>query len=245
MNFKVYPANNGTKFFPLHKHDQYEIIFYTSGSGVLRTAEKNIPFSKGSIMIIPPRTEHGSKSDREFKNISVFGDFHNYFNLQSPVVITDNDKGEGAMLVTMIYNNSYRSNDYISSLCSAYIHFLLQNLKIEDNMSIAINKIIYEITDRFFDCNLDLCELLRESGYAEDYIRARFKSVTGKTPTEYLTHTRINHACFLMEIYGSTVSMGQIAEQCGYTDYAYFSKKFKAIKGFSPKEYTKKNHNCS
>ena len=30
----------------------------------------------------------------------------------------------------------------------------------------------------------------------------------------------------------------EIAEKCGYTDYVYFSRRFKQITGISPREYT-------
>ena len=76
-----------------------------------------------------------------------------------------------------------------------------------------------------------------ESGYAEDYIRAHFKRITGKTPNEFLSGIRIKRACFLIETYRDSLSLSQISEQCGYTDYVYFSKKFKSVTGMSPKEY--------
>ena len=63
------------------------------------------------------------------------------------------------------------------------------------------------------------------------------RRITGKTPVEFLTDVRIRHACFLMEFYGETLSLGQVAEQCGYNDYVYFSKKFKQAVGLSPRAY--------
>ena len=78
---------------------------------------------------------------------------------------------------------------------------------------------------------------LQKSGYAEDYIRAQFKKFTGKTPTEFLTKIRIYHACYLIDAYKNTLSLAEIAEKCGYTDYVYFSRRFKHIMGISPREY--------
>ena len=101
----------------------------------------------------------------------------------------------------------------------------------------AEKEIISEITDNFYDSNIDLGYILRRSGYAEDYVRAHFKKITGKTPTEFLTKIRIHHACYLIDIYRNSMSLSQIAEKCGYTDYIYFSRKFKQIKGISPQKY--------
>jgi len=141
------------------------------------------------------------------------------------------------MLATMIYNNRNKNTDYVSKLCTAYIHFILQYINFTDKLGVAVNKIIYEIETNFCDCDINLYHLLQKSGYAVDYIRSHFKKVTGKTPNRFLTDIRIKHAAFLIDIYTNTLSLQQIAEQCGYTDYVYFSKTFKTLLGVSPKEY--------
>ena len=91
--------------------------------------------------------------------------------------------------------------------------------------------------ENYHDSNLSLNELLSESGYAQDYIRSHFKRITDKTPSEFLTQTRIEHASSLVETYANSLSLTEIAERCGYTDYVYFSKKFKQITGYSPRNY--------
>jgi len=96
---------------------------------------------------------------------------------------------------------------------------------------------IYDFTNHFYDSTIDLHHLLQQSGYAVDYIRAQFKKMTGKTPNAFLTEIRIKHALFLLDIYAHTLSLQQIAEQCGYVDDVYFSKKFKSVVGVSPKQY--------
>ena len=129
------------------------------------------------------------------------------------------------------------NNDYLSALCLSFIHFVLEKLKIEDNINNEINKIIKEMTYKFHDSNIDLSDLLKKSGYAEDYIRSHFKKVTGKTPKKFLKNIRIKHACYLIDIYSSKLSLSEICEQCGYTDYVVFSKQLKEVMRISPREY--------
>lgn len=186
---------------------------------------------------MPPETEHCSTSEHGFKNISVSGRFENLLHFEEVVTLSDNAQNEGLSLVTMIYNNRHKNNDYIDKLCSAYIHFILQYINVSDNIGKSVNKIMCEIANNFYDSNINLRRLLRESGYAEDYIRAHFKKITGKTPHSYLTDARIRHAVFLIDIYADVLSLQQISERCGYTDYVYFSKTFKSIKGISPRDY--------
>ena len=239
MNLQINCTQDGVKTYPIHRHNHYEIMLYLEGEGYLRTTTANYPFCPGSIIIVPPGTEHGSTSENGFKNISVGGSFENLLHFENTVTLFDNPQNEGTKLATMIYNNRHKSNEYLFKLCTAYIHFILQYISFPDTISTAVNKIICEIENNFCDSNIDLCELLKKSGYAEDYMRAQFKKITGKTPNGFLTDIRIKHALFLIDIYADTLSLQQISEQCGYTDYVYFSKKFKSILGTSPKEYKK------
>ena len=237
MDLRASCTHDGVKVYPMHKHKNYEIMLYLEGEGCLRTNKKNYSFCKGSIIIVPPDTEHGSASENGFKNISIEGDFGHLFYLDSPMLLCDNDSREGTQLAKLIYNNRYGNKEYLSGLCMAYIYFLLQNMQNEDSVCMAVNKITAEITENAFDYNISLKNILLESGYSEDYIRAQFKKITGKTPNEFLSKIRIDHACFLINIYGGGMSLSRIAEQCGYVDYVYFSKKFKAITGMSPNQY--------
>ena len=152
----------------------------------------------------------------------------------------DNEKHEGRLLAEMLYGNRFGNEDFISSLCETYILFLLSNLTIESDIDRAVNGIITEISGKAFRSDFEPCGALIKSGYAEDYIRNRFKAKTGKTPTQFLTDIRIKRACFLIEVYKSSYSLTEISEQCGFTDYIYFSKRFKSITGFSPAEYKKR-----
>ena len=220
-----------------HKHNTYEIIVHIRGAGTLYVSEKSFNISPGMIAVIPPFTTHNANSEEELERIYISGDFNQVFNLTSPVIISDNLAKDGTSLSEMIYNNRYENSDYIGSLCNALAHFLVQNLKMEDSIGSSIGEIISEITNNFSDCNINLCHILNKSGYSEDYIRSQFKKYTKKTPTEFLSEVRIRHACYLIDIYRSTLSLSEISEKCGYTDYIYFSRKFKQIKGISPQKY--------
>ena len=211
---------------PLHSHrDEYEIILYTGGEGVMRAAEKEYPVSAGTVIIVPPGVIHSSIGP-EIERIFVRGDFRQTFSFREPVLIRDNDRREGTQLARLLYDNRYGNDEYLRALCSAYVQFLLMHMELADSMGQAVSDVIYRLTHDYSDPDLNPGQLLRQSGYSEDYIRAQF-----------LTDVRIRHACFLLEFHGSVLSFNQIAELCGYTDYVYFSKKFKALTGLSPRAY--------
>lgn len=239
MNLRINCTDDGVITYPLHSHPDYEIIYYLTGEGFLKTEKENIPYVPGTIIIVPPKLLHGSTSRDGFRNISIDGNFKHLLKFEFPVVLHDNENCDGKLLAQLLYKNRYGNVDYLSSLGETYVHFLLTILKLDGNIDIAINKIINEISDRAYDNTFHLKKVLSQSGYAEDYIRNQFKQKTGKTPTEFLTEIRINHARYLIDLYKDNYSLTQISEQCGFVDYVYFSKRFKKITGISPTEYKK------
>ncbi len=231
---------DGEQSYPQHSHSQYEIVYYLEGTGYQRTLSGDLHFSPGTIIVFPPAFPHGTVSTGGFKLLAIRCDkFESLFNFSEPLKMRDTENGDGAALINMIYRNRFNKDSYLSSLIDAFCHFILQNQQSDDSLSLAVQKIADKISGRFFDCNLNLAVLLRESSYAEDYIRAHFKKMTGKTPNNFLTTLRINHALYLIEIYKDSVSLADISEKCGYLDYVYFSKKFKEHTGISPKTFLK------
>ena len=226
-----------TESLALHTHDQYEIVCYIGGAGVMHTRQRQYEVAAGNITIMPPGVAHGVTSDGGAERIYLRGDFLQAVSFDEPVLLQDNERGEGAQLARLLYENRFGNSEYVHALCTAYTQFLLMHMEVEDSMGRAVSEVTYQLTSRFADADLNVAQMLRRSGYAEDYIRAHFRRITGKTPVEFLTDVRIRHACFLMEFYGGTLPLAKIAEQCGYTDYVYFSKKFKKTMGLSPRAY--------
>ncbi|MBR5537182.1 MAG: helix-turn-helix domain-containing protein [Clostridia bacterium] len=223
-----------------HRHKVYELITVTRGSGYISTGGKTVPLEPGGTAILPSGVEHNSWSDSDdFERISILGDFDRFFALPSAAFVSDTPRGEARMLAELISANRYSNGEYAEALTNALVHFLLQNIRMENEMFRVVRHIADTLSRDFDNSELNIGQLLRSSGYAEDYIRAQFKKITGKTPGRFLTEIRIKHACYMMEAYGSVLTLNEIAEKCGYTDYVYFSKRFKEITGSTPRHYTK------
>lgn len=236
-SFSISITAPGTKKYPLHQHTDWEIMYYLSGVGNLATQNESIPFRPGCILIVPPGVVHGSVSQNGFVNISIGGDFNRLFFFDKIVAQQDNASKDGERLAKLIWENHHSDTEYLAALCNAYIHFLLQNAKYENRLHQAIQEIIAQANRHFFDSEFDITSCLKQSGYAEDYIRAQFKQATALSPIDFLTKLRIDHACKLFEIYGDSITVAAAAEICGFEDSVYFSKRFKQITGFSPTQY--------
>ena len=73
----------------------------------------------------------------------------------------------------------------------------------------------------------------------KDYISHLFKKETGYSLMGYVILLRINHAKLLLT--ETEKSITDIALECGYTDFAYFSKQFKQLTGVNPSAFRKEN----
>lgn len=239
MEYIVGQGGYNTEQYKIHEHQSYEIIFYLSGYGTLMLDGNEMPVKKGNFVIVPPRVKHSSKSTEDLRYFSVIGNSDELLRLTAPAVFLDEDKGDGFALSKMILENKFGNKEYFSSLCRAYVLYVLKNVKINTDIEKAVYKIQRVISSNFCDPDYDVTKTLNDSGYAEDYIRYNFKKILGKTPVEFLTEMRIHNAVSLISVYQNSMSLFDIATNCGFDDYMYFSKKFKAITGVSPLEYKK------
>lgn len=238
-SFYISITKDGTKRYPLHQHGYWEIMYYLSGTGCLATQEREIPFQPGSILIVPPKTVHGSVSRGGFVNISIGGDLNHLFLFDKIVAQQDNTDLEGERLARLILDNRHTDTEYLTALCNAYALFLVQNAKCESRLHQAIHSVMEHAAQNFFDPCFEITEVLNQSGYAEDYIRAEFKKTTTLSPIDFLTKLRIDHGKRLLEIYGESLAVSDVAEACGFHDAVYFSRRFKQFTGMSPTEYRK------
>ena len=63
----------------------------------------------------------------------------------------------------------------------------------------------------------------------------KLKSVTGKTPLDFIREIKIRHACRLLESKNYTI--GQVADMVGFRDRRYFTACFRKEIGMSPRDY--------
>lgn len=80
-------------------------------------------------------------------------------------------------------------------------------------------------------------ELSNNFFLSKSYLSSLFKKITGSGIVEYLQHIRIEKACELLT--STDLTIMEISDMVGYTDYRFFNKSFKKITGSTAHEYRK------
>lgn len=228
------------KSFSLHKHAGCEIITLIGGSATLNGEREEYLVKAGDIVIIPPNYMHFLTGEAGFEYYYLSGIDAPYLTAPAPSVLHFESSDEAQTLMRLIYLNRYSTNkNYLDSLIQSLVLLLGNNMDCASVIDTAVKSVILQISRNFTDSQLNVADLLNKSGYAEDYIRAKFREITGKTPNEFLTQMRIEHAKKLIVAFNKSIPLGEVAVLCGYNDYAYFSRKFRSVTGVSPRKYSK------
>ena len=88
---------------------------------------------------------------------------------------------------------------------------------------------------------MSLGSLAGRYAVSKNYLSSRFHKEVGMTVTDFINHTRVQQSLKLLG--GTTLSMPEIAERCGFADANYFSRIFKKMRGMTPNEYRKSLQN--
>jgi AraC family transcriptional regulator len=75
-------------------------------------------------------------------------------------------------------------------------------------------------------------ELARQCGLSRSHFARAFRESTGKPPHRWLMELRLERARELLS--NSTLSLGDIAERCGFADQSHFTRAFSAAMGVLP-----------
>ncbi|MGY4797914.1 helix-turn-helix domain-containing protein [Lysinibacillus fusiformis] len=89
--------------------------------------------------------------------------------------------------------------------------------------------------EQHYDESLTVEQLANMAGMVRWQYSQQFKILTGKKPTDYLTHLRINQAKELL--CNSAEPLRKISRQIGFKDESYFSRCFHKLTGNTPREY--------
>ena len=108
------------------------------------------------------------------------------------------------------------------------------NMPVSENEFAAINK-VRKIIQKDFKNKWTLSSMSKLSQYSSSYFLYLYKKCYGKSPVDDLIDYRITQAKFMLE--SNTMTISEIADECGFSTLYYFSRIFKQKTHLSPTEY--------
>ena len=232
---------DGNKQFLPHSHPLLEIIYFTSGNGVVTAGDMTFPFSPGTIVCIPPNVTHFDAAEGLYTNI--------HMNLSLPLAnfskacsFRDNASSDLLTLLELFYHVDIEMKadgwqELSQSLLTCIEWYIYHLSKKEKNRTSELLEVINRrITENLSDPYFDSRAMFENLPASADHVRRLFKKEYDITPKHYLSQKRIDLAKQLLLM---NASITQVSRMVGFLDPYYFSRTFKKITGLSPSQYVK------
>lgn len=255
---------------PAHAHeDTWELAYIIQGSGTRTTGESMSRFSRGDVVLTPPRVTHYWKfdpndtlADGKIENLVIFINetWLSNFALSEPIlgktlqsILSSNGShilhGRDRQRVASLVRHAESDNESHQAL--RIIEALVAFAESSDSKVILHKHTTTPEAQQqekfriFIDCNymrrITLADAAAEAGISRSLFCLRFKELMGMTFVEYLNSVRIRNACRLLK--HTTMSISMISDATGFDDASYFNRVFKRETGISPREWRNTNGN--
>lgn len=226
--------------FPLHRHDLWEITINLLGSGVETIDGQEYPFQVGSIFCVAPGVMHGKVSTDGFIDGSLMLRDINPFGGSNFYRFEDDVNGSVQYLFHLMFDVMMKDGPnaqvVIQSLADT-MYQLMVSWNLTTNRNPAVERFQKVILDNLSNCEFNISEGIKKSGYSSSYFRKLFKSSTGLSPLGYLNHMRIEYAKHQIQQYYGIRSMKEIGLHSGFVDPYYFSRVFRQYAGVNPRQF--------
>lgn len=135
----------------------------------------------------------------------------------------------------------YADKEKIQSVISIAVmltEYILYNDMIKPRYNINV-----ELATKFIDENyqkdIAVSNICKAANISKSVLYKNFAAYLGMTPVDYINKKRIEKACNLL--LKSNLSIENIMGAVGFSNLSYFYKKFKELKGVTPKQYRSQN----
>lgn len=253
--------------YPIHFHDDMEVVFVLEGSVVLRNGYYTYTLKQGDIFILNDREMHSFISNGEKNmvmmlqmNLTYFSKY--YDNLKNNFFVTDMDDDSDesleilrnilARIMMEILQKGHgfehkvieSTHNLIACLMSDFQYFVMEDGRFINEAKNKGNKILAgrlnRITDYMyenFSRKLTLNEIANREHLSIYYLSHVIKEATGLSFQDLLSFIRVEESEKLL--LGTNKKIGAIAEETGFSAVRYYIKHFETWYGMHPMEYRK------
>ena len=244
-----------------HWHSNLEIIRVIEGNLLITLNKKEINAQRGDIVFVNAEVVHGALPDNCVYECIVFNPYFIPAIMDGGVSFSES-VASGNIIVDDVFNRKdeiYKcANSIFESFSSGapgfkytvlglfcqmygllidYERFKSPEIDSASSDSVIKLKNVLKYIRDSYDCPITLEDMAKCVGMSTKYFCSFFKSMTHKTPVEYLISYRIDRA--VQKLTKTDKSITEIAFECGFNDLSYFIKTFKRINSTTPAAFRK------
>ena len=246
-----------------HCHENcYELIQTISNEGNFVIKDTLYPIRHGAIFLINAIDIHCSapqKQDEYIRNKIILNSqsldkiaelmgfehiisslFKENNSASINLSVNESEKIDGIFAeVYTLYSQNNPDNKM--EILSLILHFLQICFNCHDEYKSTVSNCVSEAMQYINDnilSEISLAQICEAVFVTKNHLCKQFKKATDMTVTEYIKHRRISMAKKKLQF--SNISISDIAQNCGFSNFSYFSKLFKKYEGITPTQYREK-----
>lgn len=221
---------------------QYELICKTSGEVVTHFGGKIYNIKPGMVYIIPKSNNADYYIERTVPGDCIDIFFDTDIPFISNLMLDTRRSRDMIDAFQQIYRLWITKPDGFYLKCMAAVYEILYKISLKDSSYFNKNKFIkikpgLEYINNNLYGHIDYYKPSELCGISYTYFKNLFIENYGIPPVKYVNNMRLERSRELLLI--NSLSIGEIAEMCGFESCYYFSKKFKEKYNVSPSEYRK------
>lgn len=225
----------------------YYLIYVTEGSLFFKSCGKSVYLEPFDAIVLPPNTPYFQSLDKNGELNYLWAHFTGsnaesilkQFGIKPfPYIHKVSQKNHLQTRFQRLFDCFLKRDKFLERDLSASLEKLLielaRGISNCESPRISLSKSINYINN-YYNTSIKIPDLAKMDGLSVTQYNLNFKAQMGMPPTKYIIKLRMDTAIELMA--SSDLPVCQIGEMCGYDDYNFFAKVFKAYTGLSPKKY--------
>ncbi|MBP3892246.1 MAG: AraC family transcriptional regulator [Solobacterium sp.] len=253
----------------MHWHNDVEVIHVAKGAMYCQTNEETFLLNKGDVCFINKNQVHGlyCKGDTPCEhealiiNLNIFSHDSELFQVYIKPLLEDAnfshirfDKQEGysKQIADLIHNIQYLRTQkelgyeleivakmYQIFRCLYQAYSTTDERQPRPSVNVGVLQDMLSFIYQNYEDDITLQDIANSGSVSPSTCNRIFNELTKMTPITFLTQYRLEKGAELLR--NSTMSIGEIALSCGFTQQSYFNRLFLRTYGITPLKY-RKNH---
>ena len=249
--FGYYPNASGHRM-ARQEHRDNLLIYCTAGRGTVELSGRELAVQGGDAVLLPEGSEHSYRADSKapwtiywvhFEGLlatqfigAVRGarQFSSVLSVGTHVPLIADFGDLIAMRKTGYSRRSFIHGSNLLRQMLSYLSAIAPAVQAQQlhNMDLVG---IHALMEQKLSTQLDLTTLARYANLSKYHFSNKYKALTGHSPIQHFLHLKMERACYLLDLPGSSVQ--DVGRTLGYEDSYYFSRLFKKIIGVAPTQY--------